>query len=272
MITPEDPGQPTRLHVQENGPSDAPVLVLGPSLGTELGMFNAQVKDLAEHHRVIRYDLRGHGGSSVVPGPYTVADLAQDVVDLLDALGIDRFAYAGVSLGGAIGLQLAVSVPDRVERLIVMASAAQFPDPPSWKARADRVRAEGTEFLLPSRIGAWVTPGFAESNPAETERLLAMLRSTPREGYAACCETIEAFDVRDRLSGITAPTLVIAGADDPATSPDVARGIADGIPGARFVVVPHAAHLVSAEQPEAVTAEIRQFLAWVRRDPTRPCR
>ncbi|MET0764888.1 MAG: 3-oxoadipate enol-lactonase [Blastococcus sp.] len=249
------------LHFVEDGPSGAPVLVLGPSLGTALGLFDAQVEDLADGHRVIRYDLRGHGGSPVVPGPCTVADLAQDVVHLLDDLGIDRFSYAGVSLGGAIGLQLAVTVPDRVERLIVMASAARFPDPPSWKERADRVRAEGTEFLVPSRIGAWVTPAFADTRPEETERLLAMLRGTPREGYAACCETLESFDVRDRLSGITAPTLVIAGADDPATSPDVVRAIADGIPGARFVVVPQAAHLVSAEQPDAVNAEIGQFLA-----------
>ena len=261
MTSLDEPNRPARLHVQEDGPSDAPVLVLGPSLGTDLGMFDAQIEDLAQQHRIIRYDLRGHGRSPVVPGPFTVADLAQDVVDLLDDRAIDRFCYAGVSLGGAIGLQLAVSVPDRVERLIVMASAAQFPDPPSWKARADRVRAEGTEFLIPSRIGAWVTPGFAESDPEETERLLAMLRRTSREGYAACCETITDFDVRDRLPGITAPTLVIAGADDPATSPDVVRGIADGIPGARFVVVPQASHLVSAEQPDAVTAEIRQFLA-----------
>jgi 3-oxoadipate enol-lactonase len=209
---------------------------------------------------VIRYDLRGHGGSPVVPGPYSVADMADDVLHLLDGLGVDRFAYAGVSLGGAIGLQLAVTVPDRLTGLVVMASAARFPDPPSWKVRADRVREEGTEFLVPSRIGAWVTPAFAESQPEETERLLAMLRSTPREGYAACCETIESFDVRDRLAEITAPTLVIAGADDPATPPDTVRVVADGIPGARFVVVPEASHLVSAEQPEAVSAEIRQFL------------
>ena len=260
MTTPSETGS-AHLHVVEDGPADAPVLVLGPSLGTDLGLFDAQVSALADTHRVLRYDLRGHGRSPVVPGPYTVADLAGDVVAALDERGIDRFSYAGVSLGGAIGLQLAVMVPDRLARLIVMASAARFPDPPSWKARAERVRAEGTEFLVPSRIGAWVTPGFAEEQPAETERLLAMLRSTPPEGYAACCETIESFDVRDRLAEITAPTLVIAGADDPATPPDVVRAIADGIPDARFVVVPQASHLVSAEQPDAVTAEIRDFLA-----------
>src|SRR4029450_5640574 len=207
--------QPATLHFEEDGPSDAPVLVLGPSLGTDLGLFDPQAGAVADHYRVIRFDLRGHGGSPVVPGPYSVADLADDVRSLLDELGIERFAYAGVSLGGAIGLQLAGTVPDRVTRLVVMASAARFPDPPSWKARAERVRAEGTEFLVPSRIGAWVTPAFAESPPEETERLLGMLRSTPPEGYAACCETIESFDVRDRLTEITAPALVIAGGGRP---------------------------------------------------------
>jgi 3-oxoadipate enol-lactonase len=252
--------EPVALHHVENGPADAPVLVLGPSLGTDLGLFDAQADALGDRFRVIRYDLRGHGGSPVVPGPYGVADLADDVRRLLDDLGIDVFAYAGVSLGGAIGLQLASTVPDRLTHLVVVASAARFPDPPSWKARADRVRAEGTEFLVPSRIGAWVTPRFAESRPEETERLLAMLRRTPREGYAACCETIATFDVRDRLSQITAATLVIAGGDDPATPPDTVREVADGIPDARFVIVPEASHLVNAEQPTAVTEEIRRFL------------
>jgi 3-oxoadipate enol-lactonase len=263
MTAPSVPGRPTgsaRLHAVQDGPTDAPVLVLGPSLGTDLGMFDAQVPDLARTHRVVRYDLRGHGGSQVVAGPCTVADLAGDVLALLDELGVDRFSYAGVSLGGAIGQQLALTVPDRLDRLVVMASAAQFPDPASWKERADRVRAEGTEFLVPSRIGAWVTPEFARSRPEEAERLLQMLRSTPREGYAVCSEAVGTFDVRDRLAEITAPTLVVAGGEDPATPVETVRVIADGIPGARFVVIPQASHLVSAEQPERVTAGIRDFL------------
>jgi 3-oxoadipate enol-lactonase len=264
MTTPRDSHRPqgaVRLHAVQEGPAGAPMLVLGPSLGTELGMFDAQARDLADHLRVIRFDLRGHGGSPVVPGPYTVVDMADDVLALLDELGAEHFSYAGVSLGGAIGQQLAVSAPERLDRLVVMASAARFPDPASWKARADRVRNEGTEFLVPSRVGAWVTPGFARTHPEETDRLLAMLRRTSREGYAACCETLEEFDLRERLPGITAPTLVVAGADDPATPVDTVREIADAIPGARFVVVPSASHLVSAEQPDAVTAEIRGFLS-----------
>src|SRR3954451_11145106 len=216
MTTSGDPGrqQLVALHHVEDGPADAPVLVLGPSLGTDLGLFDAQARDLADIHRGIRYDLRGHGRSPVVPGPCSVADLAGDVLQLLDRLGIERFAYAGVSLGGAIGLQLAVTVPERLFRLVVVASAARFPDPSSWKERAERVRAAGTEFLVPSRIGAWVTPRFAESRPQETERLLGMLRSTSGKGYAACCEILEPFDLRNRLTEIIAPSLVIAGADD----------------------------------------------------------
>jgi 3-oxoadipate enol-lactonase len=248
------------LHAVEDGPPDAPALVLGPSLGTDVGLFDAQVRDLAGTFRVIRYDLRGHGGSPVGPEPVTLADLANDVLALLDDLGVERFSYAGVSLGGAIGLQLALTSPDRLERLVVIASAAQFPDPPSYKERAERVRREGTEFLVPSRIGAWVTEDFARSRPEETERLLQMLRRTSTEGYARCCEAIATFDVRDGLGGIPTPTLVIAGADDPATPVETVRLIAESIPGARFVVVPQGSHLVSAEQPEAVTAEIRRFL------------
>jgi 3-oxoadipate enol-lactonase len=250
-----------RLHAVQDGPAAAPVLVLGPSLGTELGMFDAQVRDLADTFHVVRFDLRGHGGSPVIPGPYTVADMAADVVALLDDLGIDQFCYAGVSLGGAIGQQLALTVPDRLRRLVVVVAAARFPDPASWQERADRVRTEGTQFLVSSRVGAWVTESFGRSHAEETERLLDMLRRTPPEGYAACCETLASFDLRTRLPDVPVPTLVIAGARDPATPVDTVREIADAMPCARFVVVPDAAHLVSVERPDAVDAEIRQFLS-----------
>jgi 3-oxoadipate enol-lactonase len=249
-----------RLHAVEDGPADAPALVLGPSLGTDVGLFDAQVTAFADRHRVIRYDLRGHGRSEVVPGPCTVADLAADVLALLDRLGVERFSYAGVSIGGAIGQQLALTVPERVEKLALIATAAQFADPPSWAVRADQVRAEGTEFLVPSRTGTWFTPEFAEREPAEAQRLLGMLRATPAEGYASCCEAIGAFDVRERLAEIVAPTLVIAGAEDPATTGEMMRELAEGIPGAQFVVVPGAAHLPPATHPDAVDAALREHL------------
>src|ERR671921_2980353 len=219
-----------RLDAVEDGPAGAPVLVLGSSLGTDTGLFDPQVADLADTHRVVRYDLRGHGGSQVVPGPCTIADLAGDVLALLDDLDVDRFCYAGVSIGGAIGQQLALTVPDRLDRLAIIASAARFADPPSWAVRAQQVREQGTEFLVPSRTGTWFTAPWGARHPGEAERLLAMLRTTPAEGYAACCEAIGSFDVRDRLGGISTPSLAIAGAQDPATPGDMVRLIAHGIP------------------------------------------
>ncbi|MBB3086416.1 3-oxoadipate enol-lactonase [Geodermatophilus sabuli] len=250
-----------RLSAVVDGPDDAPVLVLGPSLGTDTGLFDAQAAEFAGDFRVVRYDLRGHGGSEVVPGPCTMADLAADVVALLDRLGVDRFSYAGVSIGGAIGQQLALTVPERLEKLAIIASAAQFADPPSWTARAQQVREQGTETLVGSRTGTWFTAAWAEQHPDEALRLLQMLRDTPDEGYAACCEAIGDFDVRDRLGQITMPTLVVAGAEDPATPPDMVRLIADGIPGAQFLVVTGAGHLPNTTDPETVNAALRGHLA-----------
>lgn len=246
----------TTLHAVVDGPAEAPALVLGPSLGTDVGLFDAQVADLSDRWRTIRFDLPGHGRSPTPPGPYSMPGMALDVLTLLDALGVQRFHYAGVSIGGAIGQQLALDASDRLVSLTVCASAARFADPPSWAGRAATVRAEGTGAMVASRTGTWWTPGFAEHDPDEVQRLLEMLRDTSPEGYAGCCEAISGFDVRADLGRITAPTLVIAGAADPATPVDMVRQIADGISGARFVVVPDAAHLLNAERP----AEVNQVL------------
>ena len=243
-----------------DGPADAPVLVLGPSLGTDLHLFDAQVAELVERWRIVRFDLPGHGGSAAPPGPYTMPGLAADVLALLADLGVGRFHYAGISLGGAIGQQLALDAGERLLSLTVCASAARFPDPPSWTARAATVRAEGTEVMAPSRTGTWWMPEFVRRAPQEVERMLTMLRSTSDEGYAACCEAIQAFDVRAELGRITVPTLVLAGAEDPATPVEVVRDVADRIPGARFVVVPEAAHLLTAEQPADVNRELVDHL------------
>lgn len=249
-----------RLHHVEDGPDDAPVLVFGPSLGTDLGLFDPQVAALSERFRLIRPDLRGHGGSEVPPGPYTIAEMSGDVIALLDSIGVVRFSYLGVSIGGAIGQWLAMQHGDRMDALIVCASAAQFPDPPSWPVRAARVRAEGTEWLVASRTGAWFTPEFARRSPEQAERLLMMLRTTPAEGYAGCCEAIAAWDVRDRLQGITVPTLVVVGSEDPATPVDTCAAIAEGIPGARLLVVPGTSHLLTFEAPDVLNAAFVEHL------------
>jgi len=248
------------LHVAVEGPPDAPVLVLGPSLGTDLGLFDAQVVDLSEHWRIVRFDLPGHGRSAAPATPYTMPGIAADVLALLDGLAVQRFHYAGVSIGGAIGQQLALDAGERLLSLTVCASAARFADPPSWTARAATVRAEGTQAMVASRTGTWWMPAFAERAPQEAERLLAMLRNTSREGYAGCCEAIGVFDVRAELHRISAPTLVLAGAEDPATPVDMVRQVADGIPSARFVVIPQAAHLVNAERPAEVNRTLIEHL------------
>lgn len=251
----------TDLNHRVEGPDGAPVVVLGPSLGTDLHLFDAQVDALADRYRIVRYDLPGHGQSPTPDGPYTMAGMARAVVELLDRLGIDRAHHAGVSIGGAIAQQLTLDYPDRVLSLTAIASAARFADPDSWPQRAATVRENGTEAVIASRPGTWFVPAFAGTE--EAERLLAMLRTTTAEGYAGCCEAIATFDVRDRLASLRVPVLAIAGAEDPATPPDMVQVIADSAPHGRFEVVADSAHLLNAEKPEQVTALLAEHLAAV---------
>ncbi|MET0189362.1 MAG: 3-oxoadipate enol-lactonase [Pseudonocardia sediminis] len=248
-----------QIHHRIDGPDDAPVLVLGPSLGTDLGLFDAQTAAFSDRFRVVRFDLRGHGASPVPSGDATMADLAGDVVELLDSLGIDKVHYVGVSIGGAIGQQLAVHT-DRLLSLAVLASAARFADPEAWGTRAATVREKGTEAMVASRVGTWFTRDFELRNPTEARRLLDMLRAVSDEGYAACCAAIGAFDIRDQLSTISVPTLAVAGAEDPATPPEFLRLIADSVPGARYAEVPDTAHLLNAEDPDRVNELIAGHL------------
>lgn len=250
-----------RLHHRVDGPEGAPVLVLGPSLGTTLDLWNPQLPELSRHCRVVRYDLRGHGGSQAPAGPYSIAALAGDMLALLDRLGVDRFSYAGVSLAGALGTWLSRQHGDRLVGVVTIASAAWFGKPDSWLARASRVRAEGTQWLVESRFGTWFTHEFAARQPSTVAWLLDMLRTTPAEGYASCCEAIAAFDLRDRLGDISVPTLVIAGEEDPATTVAMCRELAEGIPGASLVVIPEASHFVNVERPDAVTHLLLDHLA-----------
>ena len=247
------------LHHRVDGPDGAPVLVLGPSLGTDLHLFDDQVAALAADYRIVRYDLPGHGSSPTPNGPYTMAGLAGAVIALLDRLGINRAHHGGVSIGGAIAAQLTLDHPDRVDSLTVIASAARFAEPESWPQRAATVREHGTEAMVASRPGTWFVPGFAATAPAK--RLLMMLRTTTREGYAGCCEAIATFDVRDQLHAVAVPVLAIAGAQDPATPPEMVRLIAEGVPHGRFEVVPDSAHLLNAEKPLQVTGLLAEHLA-----------
>ena len=244
-----------RLHRVVEGPEDAPVVVFGGSLGSDVRMWEPQVVPLLERgFRVIRYDTRGHGASPVPPGPYDLDDLGADFLTMLDDLEIERAHLVGLSLGGMTGMWLGVHAPDRIASLVLCCTSAKLGPPQMWADRAATVRAEGTGAVARPGVSRWLTPGYIERHPDRAAFLRAMIAGVPAEGYAACCGAIERMDLLDVLPKITAPTLVIAGADDPATPPEGhADLIAAGIPGARLEVVADAAHLGNYEQPEEFT-------------------
>jgi 3-oxoadipate enol-lactonase len=243
----------TRLGYDFAGPAEAPVVVLGPSLGTTRAMWDPQHAVLCQRFRVLRFDLLGHGGSAVPAGPYTVDQLAGEVLSLLK--GIERFHYVGLSLGGMIGMELAAAAPDRIGRLALLCTSAYLPPAQGWLDRADQVRAHGTVSVAETVAARWFTPDFTDR-----AAFVAMLAGTPDEGYAACCAAIAAMDLRPMLGRITAPTLVVSGHDDPATPPEHGRQIANAIPGARFVEIAGAAHLANVQRDTEVTALLTEHL------------
>ncbi len=251
---------PTDVHHVVEGPPDSPALVLANSLGSTLAMWEPQIEELAARFRVIRFDLRGHGRSPVPPGPYALDDLGADVVALLDRLEIARAHVVGVSLGGMTAMWLGIHAPERVDRLVLCCTSAKLGPPSGWAERARLVREHGTGAVAATVVARWLTPAYAVTHPAEVARLRAMIAATPPEGYAGCCAAIEHMDLEGDLHRIEAPTLVVAGADDPATPPDHAARIAARVPGARMAVVPHSAHLANLEQPGEVTDLIVRHL------------
>lgn len=251
---------PVDLDHRFDGPEAAPVLVLANSLGTTMAMWDPQVGALARRHRVLRFDHRGHGGSPVPTGPYSIDDLGQDVVALLDRNGIERASFCGVSLGGMVGMWLASHVPDRIERLVLCCTSARLGPPRGWTDRAATVRAEGTAAVAEAVSARWFTPGFWVTAPDVADRHKQMITTTPAEGYAGCCEAIANMDQLDALGAITAPTLVIAGADDLAIPIEHAMALQAGVKGSGLVVIPHAAHLANVEQPAGFAAAVTGHL------------
>jgi 3-oxoadipate enol-lactonase len=249
------------LHHVGDGPADGPVLLLGGSLGTALAMWEPQLPVLAAGHRVVRFDHRGHGASPVVAGPGTIAELGGDVLALMDRLQIARAAYAGLSIGGMVGQWLAINAPERGDALVLICTAAHLPPREPWLERAATVRRAGTpEVIADAVVARWFTEPYARSHEDVVARHRAMIAATDPEGYAICCEAIAGLDVRAGLSRLTTPTLVIAGAQDPAIPPEHSRAIADRVAGARLTVLDPAAHLASVERAETVTELVADHL------------
>jgi 3-oxoadipate enol-lactonase len=235
-------------------------LVLSNSLGTSLEMWEEQVPRLAERHRVLRYDQRGHGRSPAPPGPYSIAELARDALELLDRHDLARVSWCGTSLGGMTGMWLALNAPERIERLGLCCSSAHIPTREWWLERAATVRAEGTRAMVDSARERWFSPAFGERQPEAVERALRMLLDASPEGYAGCCEAIADHDLRAELQGIRAPTLVIAAEDDPATPPEHARLIAEAVGDARLVLLEEGRHLAVVEHADDVARELLDHL------------
>jgi 3-oxoadipate enol-lactonase len=241
-----------------DGPSDAPALVLAGSLGSTMAMWEPQLALLADL-RLVRFDHPGHGSSGVAPVG-GIEGLARQLLELLDHLGIARASFCGLSLGGAVAMRVAFDAPERVERLILACTAGRFRNAELYGKRAELVRREGLEPIADSVIERWFTPGFRSAEPATVRRYRAMLVLTPPEGYARCCEAVRDWDGRGDLHRIAAPTLAVAGADDPATPPADAEELAAAIPDARAVVLSPAAHLANVERPRAFADAVKRHL------------
>jgi 3-oxoadipate enol-lactonase len=244
------------------GPMDDPPVILSCSLGTDRSMWDPQTPALAGSHLVVRYDLRGHGQSPAPPGPYAISDLGEDLLALMDRLEIERASLCGVSIGAMTSIWAAANAPERVHRLVLCCTSARFgPEAAEvYRARAQTVREHTVDAVADGALERWFTPGFREAQPELMAKIRKGLTDTSSEGYAGCCEALAALDLHPALGSISAPTLVIAGAEDPATPPDHGRAIADGIAGARFELIEGAAHLANIEKAELVTPLIAGFI------------
>jgi 3-oxoadipate enol-lactonase len=249
-----------RIHYRVDGPEQAPVLMLCNSLGTDLGMWEPQAPAFAAQYRVLRYDRRGHGGSSATPGPYTIELLGRDALGLLEALGIERAHFCGLSLGGMVGMWLGTHAGARIEKLVLCNTAAQIGSPEPWNARIDAVRKGGMAAIEQGVLARWFTPAFLGEPTPMLGRMRETLLGLAPEGYAACCAAVRDMDQREAIARIAAPTLVVAGTHDAATPPAAGQFIAGRIPGARYVELP-AAHISNVEVADRFNAAVLDFLA-----------
>ncbi|MGA8143341.1 MAG: 3-oxoadipate enol-lactonase [Candidatus Acidiferrales bacterium] len=248
-----------RMNYQFDGPAISPVLVLSNSLGTNLSMWDPQMPALASRFRVLRYDTRGHGQSAVTPGPYSITQLGRDVVGLLDAAGIERAHFCGLSMGGMIGMWLGVYAPDRIHRLVLCNTAAKIGSPEVWNARLEMVRTQGMSAIADTQAQRWFTPAFIAKAPAVIASTRQMIANTSPDGYAANCGAIRDMDQRETIARIRAHTLVIAGSHDPVIPAADIRYLTDTIPGARLVQL-DASHLSNVEAADDFTKALLNFL------------
>jgi 3-oxoadipate enol-lactonase len=246
------------IHVEIEGPENAPVLMLSNSLGTDLHMWDGQVAPFTRHFRLVRYDRRGHGQSDVPKGSYSMERLGRDVLAILDALKIERINWCGLSMGGMVGMWLGANAPARINKLILSNTSSYMTDAP-WDERIKAARERGMAALVEGTLDRWFTKPFRERSPAAVEPIRQMFVATKVDGYVGCVEAIRAMDHRPLLAKITAPTMVIAGRHDPGTTLEAGEYIAQHIPGAKLAVL-EAAHIANVEQPQIYAETVLGFL------------
>lgn len=251
-----------RVYYLLEGAPSAPVITLSHSLATDLTLWDPQMESLLKSYRVLRYDTRGHGKTEAPRGPYSLETLARDARGLLEALGIERTVFMGISMGGMIGQMLALMRPEAVSGLVLCDTSSRVPAEarPIWDERIEAVQSKGMETQVEATMERWFTPPFRRERSGVMEKVEAMIRSTDPEGYMGCAHAIRDLDLTDRISGIKAPTLVIVGEDDPGTPVAASEVIHQKIKGSELVILKSAAHLSNIEQAEAFNQAVLGFL------------
>jgi 3-oxoadipate enol-lactonase len=247
------------IHVEVEGPQHAPVLMLSNSLGTNLHMWDDQVAPWSSHFRLVRYDRRGHGQSSVPKGPYTMERLGRDVLAVIDALEIAKINWCGLSMGGMVGQWLGAHAPGRVDKLVLSNTSSYFPDKAIWEGRLKTVRDKGLAAIVDANMERWFTADFRERSPRAIAKMREMFLATKADGYIGCGEAIRDMDHRPLLAKISAPTLVIAGKHDPATTLEANEFICEHVPNADIAVL-DTAHIANVEQPKRYADTVLDFL------------
>jgi 3-oxoadipate enol-lactonase len=257
---PSIPVEGGTLNYRIDGPAEAPPLLLSNSLGTTLAMWDRQIPALSRDFRVIRYDSRGHGRSSVPPGPYTIEQMGRDALALLDELDLWKVRFVGLSMGGMVGQWLAINAPERLERAVLCNTAGKFPGPPDlWNQRIATVESQGMAPIVPGLMERWFTQAFRDARPEAAAPIRQQLLETDPRGYTASVAAVRDVDLLKDLGQVRVPALVVIGAADAATTPAQGRAIADTIPGARSVTL-QAAHLSNIEAEAEFNAAVTAFL------------
>ncbi|MBK5962039.1 3-oxoadipate enol-lactonase [Rhodoplanes elegans] len=256
---PEIVSEGCALHVEVEGPADAPVVMFSNSLGTDLTMWDPQVAPFTRHFRVVRYDRRGHGRSGVTPGPYSIEMLGRDALAIMDGLGLDKVHWVGLSMGGMVGQWLGANAPQRLGKLVLANTSSFMPDKQPWHDRIATVRAGGLAAIVDKVMGIWFTQDFRDADPAAVETIRTVFLKTPVDGYIANCEAVRDMDQRDLLDRIAVPTLVVAGRFDQSTPIEANDFIRRKVPGAQLTIL-DSAHISNIEQAAAFNTEVLGFL------------